>query len=258
MSNSTWQDQLTDTAILEELLTLETYVSIIVPAFNEASCIEENLFAIEQEIDGITRSYEIIIAEDGSVDGTDLIAESLSREKSRITHLHSDERRGKGAALNRAFLASTGNTVVFMDADLATNLQCLSGMLKQIERGYDLVIGSRYVEGAHVERPLSRTVSSLVYNFLVRLIFRDEIHDHQCGFKMFRSNVLDSIGAIDSNGFVYDTELLVRAKKLGYSIVEYPVTWKEPLNRKSKINILRDGFKMGLELLKLRIKLWKL
>jgi hypothetical protein len=69
--------------------------------------------------------------------------------------------------------------------------------------------------------------------------------------------VLDSIGTIESNGFFFDTELLIRAKKQGYSIVEYPVTWKEPLDRKSKINILRDGFKIGMELLNLRIKLWK-
>lgn len=258
MSDFMWQEQYTDALILEELLTSETYVSIIVPAFNEATCIEENLSVIEQEIDKITRSYEIIIAEDGSLDGTDIIAESLSREKSQIKHLHSDERSGKGAALNRAFQSSAGKIVVFMDADLATNLQCLSGMLEQIERGYDIVIGSRHINGSKVERPFSRTITSLVYNYFVRLVFRDKIHDHQCGFKVFHSDVLDSIGAIKSNGFFFDTELLVTAKKLGYSIVEYPVTWKEPLNRKSKINILRNGIKMGMELLKLRIKLWKL
>ena len=144
-----------------------------------------------------------------------------------------------------------------MDADLATNLQCLPGMLKQIERGYDIVIGSRNITGSNVSRPFSRTLSSLFYNFLVRLVFSDGIHDHQCGFKVFRSNVLDSIGTIESNGFFFDTELLVRAKKQGYSIVEYPVIWQEPLDRKSKINILRDGLKIGIELLKLRIKLWK-
>jgi hypothetical protein len=144
-----------------------------------------------------------------------------------------------------------------MDADLATNLKCLSGMLYQIERGHDIVIGSRNIIGSYVRRPFSRTLSSLVFNFFVRLFFRDEIQDHQCGFKVFRSDVLDSLEDIESNGFLFDTELIVRAKKQGHSIVEYPVIWKELQDRKSKVHILRDGFKMGIDLLKLRINLWK-
>jgi glycosyltransferase involved in cell wall biosynthesis len=266
MSNIIWQDQFTDTIIDEspqletprvEKCPLETYLSIIVPAYNEASCIEKSLYAIEQEIEGITKSYEIIITEDGSSDGTDIIAETLSRENWQIRHLHSKERIGKGAAINNAFLASKGKVAVFMDADLSTNLSCLSGMLDQIESGYDIVIGSRHIDGSKVERDISRTIPSRLYNFLARLIFRDKIHDHQCGFKVLRREILDYIVSIKANGFFFDTELLVRAKKQGYLIHEYPVTWKEPSDRRSKISILRNGTKMGLDLIKLRMDLWK-
>ena len=241
----------------KKLVFAEKEVSVVIPAFNEASCLKGNISFIERKIKRITRSYEIILTEDGSSDGTDLIAAELAVENPCILHLHSDVRRGKGGALKRAFNASKGKVVIFMDADLATSLDSLSGILERIEEGYDGVIGSRNIKGSNVKRPLSRTLFSFGFNFLVRLLFKDGIYDHQCGFKAFRRDVLESMGDIESNGFLFDTEFIIRAKLRGFSISEFPVIWAEPEQRKSKVQLPRDAVRMGTELLKLRAKLWR-
>lgn len=231
-------------------------ISIIIPAYNEAYCLKDNIRSVERAIKRITGSYEIIIAEDGNSDGTDVIAEELAVENHSILHLHSDKRLGKGGSLRGALGTTKGEVVIYMDADLATDLNHLSEVIELIEEGYDLVIGSRNIKGSKVKRPLSRTMASFAYNFLVRLLFRDGIYDHQCGFKGFRRNVFESIAEdIESNGFLFDTELILRAKLRGFSIAEFPMAWAEPEERNSKVQILKDGFRMGLQLLKLRVKL---
>ena len=233
-------------------------LSLIIPAFNEAPSLRRSIDFIEEAVKQITRSYEIIIAEDGSMDGTDRIAADMARENSRIIHSHADERLGKGQALKRALEASAGEIIVFMDADLATSLGHLWKLVLLIEREYDGAIGSRYTNGSITSRTVLRTLTSKTYNSLVRLLFRDGIHDHQCGFKAFRRKALESLlKDVESDSFIFDTELIIKARRKGFLIVEVPVTWTEPYGRKSKFKLLRDGPEMGLKLLRLRAKLWK-
>jgi len=240
-------------------LIMSDKISIIIPAHNEASCLRESIRAIEEAVSRLEASYEIIIAEDGGSDGTDVIAEELAVENPYISHLHSDERLGKGGSLKRAIGVAQGELIIYMDADLATSLDHLPEIFELIECGYDIAIGSRNIKGSKVKRPLSRTIASIAYNFLVRVLFKDGIHDHQCGFKGFRRKVLESIVEdIESNDFLFDTELIVRAKRGGFSIFEFPVVWAEPKGRNSKVQLLRDGVLMGIKLLKLRVKLWRL
>jgi len=233
-------------------------VSVIIPAYNEAYHFKQNVTLIEEAVKQTMGSYEIIIAENGSTDGTNIIAEELAEEDPHILHLHSDKRLGKGCALKRALKASRGEVIVFIDADLAACLDHLPVIMEPIKEGYDGAIGSRNVKGARVKRPLSRAIASIAYNTLVRLLFRGGIRDHQCGFKAFRRQALESlIEDVESDGFFFDTELIVKAKRKGLLIAEVPITWREPGNRRSKVRLFRDGVKMGLELLKLRMKLWK-
>ena len=233
-------------------------LSLIIPAYNEAPCLRRSIGFIEEAVKSITRSYEIVIAEDGSVDGTDRIAADMARENSRIIHSHADGRLGKGQALKRALKTSVGEIVVLMDADLATSLGHLSKLVLLIEREYDGAIGSRYTKGSITYRTLLRTLTSKTYNILIGLLFRSEIRDHQCGFKAFRRKAFERLlKDVESDGFIFDTELIIKAKRKGFSIAELPVTWKEPYGRRSKFNLLRDGPAMGLGLLRLRAKLWK-
>ena len=233
-------------------------LSLVVPAYNEAPRLKRSIGSIEEAVKQITGSYEIIIAEDGSMDGTDKIAADIACENSRIIHSHGDERLGKGQAIKRALKASDGEIIVFMDADLATSLNHLPKLILLIERGYDGAIGSRHSKGSSLSRTLLRALSSKAYNLLVRLLFGSEVRDHQCGFKAFSRKAIESLlKDVESDGFIFDTELIVKAKKKGFLIVEVPVSWTEPYGRRSKFNLLSDGLKMGLNLLRLRAKLWK-
>jgi glycosyltransferase involved in cell wall biosynthesis len=228
-----------------------------VPAYNEASTLKQNIGLIEKAVSQIADSHEIIIAEDGCSDETAKIVADMSNNCSKVMHLHSDHRLGKGLALKRALRASKGQTIVFMDADLSTSLGHLHDVVKLIENGYDIVIGSRHIKGSYVRRSLSRDVASRAYNLLVKLLFWDNVSDHQCGFKGFnRRAVKGVIDEITENGFLFDTELILKMKQKGLRTIEIPVKWTEPENRNPKFNLLIDGVKMGLKLVRLRFRLW--
>jgi glycosyltransferase involved in cell wall biosynthesis len=226
-------------------------IAVIVPAWNEAQCIEENILELEAFLSRNFSSHEIIISEDGSTDGTDRIVRKLSANNADITHLHSDERLGKGKAVSNAVLSSGSSKIFLMDADFPTSLSSIPKMTRLLE-GYDMVLGSR-LEGKKAERPLMRTLMSMSYNSLVRLFFRTGIKDHQCGVKAFRSRALKSImPEMESAGFFWDTELIVRAKRGNLSIMELPIPWQERRHGSSKISVLREVNRMG----KSMIKMW--
>lgn len=235
----------------------ELELSIVVPAYNEASMLRQNVGRIEKAVSRIVNSYEIIIAEDGCSDETAKIGADLSNNCSTVVHLHSDRRLGKGLALKRALKTSKGQSLVFMDADLSTSLDYLDDVVKLVENGYDAVVGSRHVKGSYVRRSLRRGLASKAYNLLVNLLFRDNVLDHQCGFKGFNHQALEGvIGEVAENGFLFDTELIVRMKQRGLRMIEIPVKWTEPEDRIPRFNLLADGIGMGFKLVKLRFKLW--
>ncbi|MEM2144354.1 MAG: glycosyltransferase [Candidatus Jordarchaeaceae archaeon] len=232
-------------------------ISIILPVHNEAKVIEKNLVQIVDYVEKFFESYQIIVAEDGSNDATEPIAKRLAEINPRIIHIHSDTRLGKGRALKRAFKITNEKIVTFMDIDLASSLEQLPLLARMIEEGFTLALGSRSIKGSEVRRPPIRKMASKIYNLLVRLLFRDGIHDHQCGFKAFnRDLILPLLDEIKDNGFFFDTELIIRAKRRGHSIVEVPVEWEEPEGRESKFRLVRDGIKILRDLFKLRIALW--
>lgn len=242
---------------IENALVKRERLSIVVPAYNEASKLRQNVELIEKVVSVITDSYEIVIAEDGCSDETAKMVANISNNCSKVVHFHSDHRLGKGLALKRALKASKGKSLVFMDADLSTSLDHLHDVVKLVENGYDVAIGSRYVKGSYVHRPFSRTLASRVYNLLVKFLFWDDVSDHQCGFKGFNYQTLKSvIDEVTENGFLFDTELIVRMKRKGLRIIEIPVKWTEPKDRIPKFNLFPDGIKMGIKLIKLRFKLW--
>ncbi len=203
-------------------------VSIVLPAYNEAKRLRKAVQEVAKAADKIGYDYEIIIAEDGSTDGTDKIAAELAKEKENVVHLHSDERLGRGKALMNAFSKASGDIVVYMDVDLATDLKHLKELVDAIAKeGYDVATGSRLMEASKAERPLKRDIASKVYNFLVRLFLGSKIKDHQCGFKAFRKQAILEIGKhVKDNHWFWDTEVLVLAQKMGYKVKEIPVEWR--------------------------------
>lgn len=228
------------------------HVSLVIPVYNEATILERNVKKAIKSIEKITNEYEIIIAEDGSDDGSDLIASRLAKPNKKIIHLHSDKRLGKGLALSKAFKTSRGQILAFLDADLSADLSYLKEMTKKIELGYDFVIGSRYIKGSKTKRKFIRNSSSLLYNWLCRNIFSLDIHDFQCGFKAFkRDSLLKIIDCAESKDWFWDTEILIKGSKKGYKIVEIPIEWAD--REESKVKLYRDGIVMLLNILKMKL-----
>jgi glycosyltransferase involved in cell wall biosynthesis len=232
----------------------EPRLSIVLPAYNEAASLRQNVESIEKVASQITSRYQIVVAEDGCTDETAKIASAISKKRPEILHLHSDHRLGKGGALKKALKASEGRVVVFMDMDLSTELSSLHDVVKLVENGYDAVIGSRYVHGSHASRPPLRSIASRIYNFTVRLLFRDSFLDHQCGFKGFdRQALKEVLEEVNENDFLFDTELILKMKRRKMRIIEIPVRWTEPNERNSRFNLLTDGIVMLFKLFKLRL-----
>lgn len=235
----------------------DVVVSLVLPAYNEAEKLEDAVTKINQALEEMRYPYEIIIAEDGSTDGTAERAEELAQKLDYVRHIHREKRLGRGTALNNAFRQSDGEVLVYMDLDLSTDLKSLKPLVEAIMvEGYDLSTGSRMLPESKVERSLRRSISSKTYNFLVRRMLGSKVRDHQCGFKAFkREPLLRLIDEVEATHWFWDTEILVRAYRHGYEIKEIPVEWKSGAD--TKVSLLKDSWNMFVQVIKLWWKLKK-
>jgi glycosyltransferase involved in cell wall biosynthesis len=226
-------------------------VSVVFPAYNEADALEAAVEKVIRALNEFTQSYEIIIAEDGSTDGTAKLATALAEKYSFVKHIQGEKRLGRGAALKNAFKQSHGEVLVYMDLDLATDLIHLKSLVAAVKsEGYEFATGSRMLSESNVERSGTRHIASKTYNFMVRALLGSKVKDHQCGFKAFRRQplmrLLDEVGA---SHWFWDTELLVRAYRRGYKIKEIPVSWTG--GRETKVRLLEDSLNMGWQIFSL-------
>ena len=224
---------------------------MVLPAYNEAANIEKAVLVTAETLFKTTDQFEIIIAEDGSTDGTDRMASKLAKQYAYVVHLHSDKRQGRGKALNRAFKAASGEVLCYIDVDLATDMRYLEKLIRAVStEGYDFATGSRMMPESDAKRPFKREFASKGYNFLVRLFLRSKLYDHQCGFKAFRKEALfELLDEVENDHWFWDTEVLVRAQHKGYRVIEFPVCWRH--GGSSKVNLAKDVRGMGSEIFRL-------
>ena len=226
-------------------------VSVVLPAYNEAETIAETVAKTLDALGSfLTGGYEVIVAEDGCDDATPEIAARLAREDPRVRHVHSDERLGRGGALERAFGAADGDVLVYFDTDLATDLKHLEQLVEGVRSGeYDVATGSRWLPGRVADRPTKRQVPSQGYNSLVRLFLGSELRDHQCGFKAFSREAFETLSTqVGDAHWFWDTEMLVRAQREGFRVTEFPVEWTPKGD--TKVDLVRDVFGMGSQILR--------
>jgi len=228
-------------------------VSVVLPAYNEADTLERTVEVTLSTLSDFlpAGSFEVIVAEDGCDDATPELADRMAAEDDRVRHFHSDERLGRGGALERAFRASDGDVLVYFDTDLATDMRHLEELVESVRSGnYDVATGSRRIPGDKQNRQPERGVASTGYNSLVRLFLRSPLYDHQCGFKAFdREALLVLLDDVEDDHWFWDTEVLVRAQRAGYRVREFPVDW-EPKGD-TKVDLVRDVFGMGSQILRL-------
>jgi glycosyltransferase involved in cell wall biosynthesis len=211
------------------MYTLElAKVIITIPCHNDALFIENAVYNVKKWITEIEENYLIIIAEDGSFDNSKEIASILAMKNQKIVHIHADSKLGRGRALMNAWERYDADIYAYIDCDLATDMRFFPELIKHIKDGYDLATGSRYIEGAVCCRPLLREVSSKVYNSIIRILFNDDVLDHQCGFKAFSRKMIDYL--LEHHTFsdwFWDTEAIILANQSCFKIKEFPVFWKE-------------------------------
>jgi len=232
-------------------------VQITIPVYNEEKELETNALALFNFCEKSLKKYDwvITIADNASNDNTPVIGMKLAKEYPGIDYFRLDK-KGRGRAVKHVWSRSGSDYCVYMDVDLSTDLVHLPNVIKALENGYDIAIGSRLAKGAMVEgRTMLREVISRGLNFFfIRLFFDTKFTDAQCGFKAVSKKVVDQlIPKIVDNDWFFDGELLIVAEKSGYKIYEEPIHWVDnPGSTVRLYSTIMGDFKTMIRLLKTR------
>jgi dolichyl-phosphate beta-glucosyltransferase len=228
-------------------------LSIVVPAYNEQDRLGPTIRSYLEYCRARRLAAELIVVDDGSLDGTSVLVERLSGEYPELRLIRLAENRGKGYAVRTGVVNARGQLVLFADADAATPLSELERLEAAIHAGADVAIGSRALagEGVQVRARLYRRVIGRAFHFLVRTLTVKSVKDTQCGFKLFRGAVAhDLFSRMRMNGFSFDVELLMMAQRRGYRVAEVPVNWVHQPG--SKVNLALDSVRMARDLFVIR------
>lgn len=204
-------------------------IEITVPVYNEEKELKDHILKLHAFCVKNLTAYDwhITIADNASTDNTPIVGALLAKSHLQLDYLRL-EQKGRGRAVKRVWSRSLADICAYMDLDLSTDLVHFPNLVKALEDGYDIAIGSRLAKGAKVEgRTWLREIISRALNFLfIRLWFHTNFTDAQCGFKAVTKNVVEKlIPHIKDNEWFFDGELLIVGEKAGYKIYEEPVHW---------------------------------
>lgn len=232
------------------------HLSIIIPAYNEERRLPLYLDSLAEYFANSSNgeSVEVIVVDDGSTDGTAAVVEGKIINGSMIRLLQLSRNRGKGYAVRVGMLSALGSVRLFCDADGATPITELRKLIDAVNNGADLAVASRALpdDSRMVASRLHRKIIGTIFNLLVRCFAVPNIRDTQCGFKLFRGEVVEVLfGRQRIDGFGFDVELLFLAHKLGFSTAEIPVNWSDVSG--SKVKVVTDSLRMFRDLIATRI-----
>ncbi len=226
----------------------DIFLSVIIPAYNEAERIEPTLRVTSEWLGAQNFRHEIIVVDDGSTDSTAKLVAKLTREIPNLRLLDGSPNQGKGHAVRLGMLAAVGKFRLFMDADNSTSIKELPPLLLAIEDDTDVVIGSRRAKGGQgaLKAPWFRRGWSRFTNYIIRKKLINNIYDTQCGFKLFTAEAAEEcFSRAKVNGWAFDLEILGLAQLLDFTIEELPVAWVH--DARSKVNSLPDAIKITKE-----------
>jgi glycosyltransferase involved in cell wall biosynthesis len=245
---------------------LNPYLSIIIPAYNEAERLPKTLLDMDKRLHAVDFSYEIIVANDGSKDKTAEIVTSMEKMIKGLRLLDLKENVGKGGAVRAGMLDAKGVVRLFMDADNATSIDQFEAMMPFFpaaggsamseKEKYDVVFGSRAAKGAKLDppEPFYRQLVGKGLNLIVQVLLLWGVWDTQCGFKAFTAEAAEKVfGASRVGSWGFDVEILVLAKRFGYRIKEMPVHWVN--DTRSTVHF-SAGPKFLIDIAKIRWWLW--
>jgi dolichyl-phosphate beta-glucosyltransferase len=228
-------------------------LTVVIPAFNEEQRLLPTLERLHAHLSAGAMSYEIVVVDDGSRDGTREVVAAAAARIPNIVLVCQRPNRGKGAAVRRGMHAARGRIRVMWDADCSMPPEELPRLLAPIVAGRaEIAIGSRYAEGARtVKQPRYRVMWSRLCNKIVQRWLVPRVLDTQCGFKAFTSGAASNLfGSATIDGWAFDLEILALARRRGLAIEEVGVEWKD--DGRSRVNPFTDLWKVIREALAIR------
>ena len=231
------------------------FLSIIVPAYNEANRITESLKGICHYLAQKPYTYEILIVDDGSTDNTLEVCRAFAANQPSLKVIHYPVNQGKGFAVRTGMMEAAGENLLLCDADLATPMEELDKFWDYRNDGFGIVIASRPLKESHLVRhqPFYREWAGRAFNHVVQTFAVKGIHDTQCGFKLFSRETARAIFPICFlKGWAFDMEVLHLAQRMGFRIKEAPVHWYHRPG--SKVHLVRDGMRMLADILRIRLR----
>lgn len=207
---------------------MKPFLSVIIPAYNEAKRLSLTLVDVNRHLSSAEFSSEIIVVNDGSTDATADVVNRFSHLIPNLRLIDNKENHGKGWVVRQSMLEANGDWRLFMDADNSTSVDQIRNMMPYFKEGYEVIIGSRDVEGAKLvpPQPWYKRVFGNVGNLIIQILLLRGMWDTQCGFKCFSEKAAERIFRLARlNRWAFDVEALVLARRLGYRIKEIPVVW---------------------------------
>ena len=222
-------------------------VSIIIPVYNEKSTIEEILRRVKAE----EIATEILVIDDGSIDGTRDILGNLDQDSQVRVILH-DRNRGKGAAVRTGFQNATGEVFLIQDADLEYDPRDYPTLIKPIEEGIaDVVYGSRVLGGPRRTVMFWHMVANKLLTFMTNLLYNTILSDMETGYKVFKREIVDGM-QIHANSFDFEPEFTAKILKKKVRVYEVPISFNPRDYDEGKKIGMRDAFQAVWTLLKYR------
>lgn len=226
------------------------YLSVFFPTFNEEENIAEAVAHAKAELEKLGRNYEIIIVDDASTDGTTQIADALAREDHHVIVFHHLRNTKLGGALRTGFYRARGEVIFYTDADNPIDMGDIARNLPLLDK-CDFVTGYRL----NRDETMLRAIYSRVYNSIIRLLFGLKVKDVNFSFKIVRRRVIDTV-SLHSHGSFIDAELLLEAKRKGFTISEVGVRYYP--RTKGKSTLAKPGIIVTIlkEMLQYIVRLW--
>lgn len=228
-------------------------ISVIIPAYNEVHRLPPYLDEWLTFLSEHYQNYEVIVVDDGSTDGTVQLVKAHPSYGATLRVVE-QPRAGKGAAVRRGMFEAQGALRIFADADGATPARELLRLTPLVEGKDDAIaIGSRIALAGTttIERRLTRHYMGRIFATITSLITRLSVYDTQCGFKLFTAHTADTIfPTVKTNGFAFDIEVLMRARRRGVPVYEVPISWRDVPG--SKVRVFRDAYRMVIDSIRIR------
>jgi dolichyl-phosphate beta-glucosyltransferase len=232
-------------------------LSVVVPAYNEERRLPGLLEALDRNIDSILRSTtmhltEVLVVDDGSSDGTVRVVERFDGLTGRLKLIRLPRNRGKGAAVRAGALAAGADRVLMSDADMSTPLEEAAALSRALDAGADIAIGSRALDHSQVlvHQVRIRELMGKGFNVMLRVATGIPWRDTQCGFKLFNLETTRVVfEAQQVEGFAFDAEICVNARRAGLILAEVPVRWSNDPDTRLKLG--SSSSRMALDLVRI-------